>query len=86
MAHLKTILAWGARFTDQPAVLGPNADLTGRSREPTCQALLDRARRMIDTRGLLRKPSSEAIVAIHLFSQLQEVICVVGSADHGSIS
>lgn len=45
----------------------------GRARLPVCQALLARARKLIDMHGLLRVPSVTGVQALSLYSQLQHM-------------
>lgn len=45
----------------------------GRARLPVCHALLDRARKIMDYHGILRKPTMAGIQAISLFTQLQHM-------------
>ena len=42
----------------------------GRSRIPVCQALKDRALRLLDTHGIMRKPSLEGLKSLLLLSNL----------------
>ncbi|WWC86440.1 uncharacterized protein L201_001317 [Kwoniella dendrophila CBS 6074] len=45
----------------------------GRSRLAACKALLDRARKLIDDNGLLRRPSITGVQALTLYSQLMHM-------------
>lgn len=45
----------------------------GRSRLPVCNALVARARRLMDENGILRKPSLTGLQAMVLFHQLQHM-------------
>jgi hypothetical protein len=42
----------------------------GRSRIPVCQALKDRALRLLDTHGIMRRPSLEGLKSLLLLSNL----------------
>ncbi|WWD17713.1 hypothetical protein CI109_102154 [Kwoniella shandongensis] len=67
------------RAQDAPRVIRSDGTFTpgtqaraywGRARTTVCRALTDRARRLIDTNGILRQPSITGVQALTLFTQL----------------
>ena len=80
------VLAFGARVSDSPLILGPYApsigslrertrrgeDLSrwGRAREAFCQSLLARAIAKADEHAIMRKPSVDSISALILLTYL----------------